>query len=88
MKKDVAILQAGQAEHTQILKALEHRYEGMSADIKAMKEDINYLKGGPKKLKEEVAILNASRLRQDKINELLAVKVVEHEADMKLLKEA
>ncbi|MBZ4654057.1 MAG: hypothetical protein JG781_1396 [Peptococcaceae bacterium] len=45
MEKEISGLKEGQKEHTQLLKAIEHRVEVSDARLCRMEEDVTQIKG-------------------------------------------
>lgn len=55
MKSDIRSIKATQEEHTQILRALEHRTEVMSAEQENLKHEAAEIKGEVKGLRRDVS---------------------------------
>lgn len=57
MEKKIDIVLSILKEHSQLLHVLEHRTEVTGAEVTAIKEDINHMKGDITRLKEEQAVI-------------------------------
>lgn len=82
LKTDVAGLQAGQQEHAQILRALEHRAQENGARLTRLEEKVDALQGEQaafrKEVKEQLAEFKEDLLYVSK-------KVIQHEAKLMAL---
>lgn len=74
LKNEVSSIKSTLDEHTQLLKALEHRTEENTAQMNSIAENVEYLKG--------------TQTRQEKILERLALRSIEQEAEITWLKRA
>ncbi|NPV27298.1 MAG: hypothetical protein HPY81_07645 [Firmicutes bacterium] len=82
LKTDVTGLQAGQQEHAQILRALEHRAQENGARLTRLEEKVDSLQGEQaafrKEVKEQLAEFKEDLLYVSK-------KVIQHEAKLMAL---
>jgi chromosome segregation ATPase len=71
IKGEIVNIKTTLDEHTQLLKALEHRTEENTAQINSIAENVEYLKG--------------TQARQERILERLSLRSIEQETEIQFL---
>lgn len=83
LNQKVVNIESTQQEHTQLLRALEHRSEVTGAEVTTIKEEINYLKGDAAKNEARHDIVLDKLSDTDEKLDYALLKIAKH--DVKLL---
>ncbi|MHB8170761.1 MAG: hypothetical protein ACYDG6_04365 [Thermincolia bacterium] len=85
MKSDIGVMKATLQEHTDLLKALEHRTEENSAQLLLISEDVSCIKGDLANHGKEITELKLSRAEDRRIIEAMSAMVIKHESQLKTI---
>lgn len=85
VKSDISVMKATLQEHTDLLRALEHRTEENTAQLLQISEDLNYLKGTVASQGKEIDELKMLRSEDRRIIEAVSAMVIKHESQLKTM---
>ncbi|ADG81469.1 hypothetical protein [Thermincola potens] len=85
VKSDISVMNVTLQEHTDLLRALEHRTEENTAQLLQISEDLNYLKGTVASQGKEIDELKMLRSEDRRIIEAVSAMVIKHESQLKTM---